>query len=153
MEIKIGLFGVGLETYWPQFEGLHERLIGYQGQIGARVKSAGVTLVDGGLVDNPVRAREAASLLRREEGEVIFLFVSTYALSSTVLPVVQQARAPVVVLNLQPVAQLDYEKFNALGDRGPMTGLWLEHCQACSCPELASVFNRTGIPFHIVTGH
>src|SRR4030095_9733623 len=34
-----------------------------------------------------------------------------------------------------------------------MTGLWLEHCQACSCPEIASVFNRAGIPFHIVTGH
>ena len=40
---------------------------------------------------------------------------------------------------LQPVAQLDYEKFNALGDRGKMTGIWLEHCQACSAPEIAFV--------------
>ena len=59
---------------------------------------------------------------------MIFLYVSTYALSSTVLPVVQQAGVPVVVLNLQPVPQLDYDKFNALGDRGLMTGVWLEHC-------------------------
>jgi L-arabinose isomerase len=153
MKIKIGLFGIGLDTYWPQFEGLHERLSGYQEKIGTKIKSFGVNLVDAGLVDNPVKAREAASLLRREEVDLIFLVVSTYALSSTVLPVVQQARVPVIVLNLQPVAQLDYEKFNALGDRGMMTGLWLEHCQACSCPEIASVFNRTGIPFHIVTGH
>ena len=27
--MKIGLFGIGLDTYWPQFEGLKERLEGY----------------------------------------------------------------------------------------------------------------------------
>ncbi len=153
MKINIGLFGIGLDTYWPQFEGLRERLIGYQEQIGAKLKGFGVNVVDVGLVDNPVKAREAASRLRRGEVDLIFLNVSTYALSSTVLPVVQQARVPVVVLNLQPVAQLDYEKFNALGDRGLMTGLWLEHCQSCSCPEIASVFNRAGIAYQIVTGY
>ncbi len=58
-----------------------------------------------------------------------------------------------VVLNLQPVPQLDYAKFNALGDRGAMTGEWLAHCQACSCPEIACVFNRAGIAYHLVTGH
>jgi L-arabinose isomerase len=85
--------------------------------------------------------------------EILFLYVSTYALSSTVLPVVQKTRVPVVVLNLQPVPQLNYEAFNALGDRGLMTGVWLEHCQACSAPELACVFNRVGVAFHMVTGH
>lgn len=153
MAINIGLFGIGLDTYWPQFAGLREKLLGYQAEIGAKLVSFGANLVDAGLVDNPVSAREAASCLRRAEVDLIFLFVSTYALSSTVLPVVQQARVPVVVLNLQPVAQLDYEQFNALEDRGLMTGAWLEHCQACSCPEIAAVFNRAGIPFHIVTGH
>ncbi len=151
--LSVGLFGIGLDTYWPQFQGLRERLLGYQRRIGQRIKGLGVQLVDAGLVDNPAKAREAASLLRRAEVDVIFLYVSTYALSSTVLPVVQQARVPVVVLNLQPVPQLDYEKFNALGDRGLMTGIWLEHCQACSCPEIASVFNRAGIAYHLVTGH
>jgi L-arabinose isomerase len=67
--------------------------------------------------------------------------------------VVQKARVPVVVLNLQPVPQLDYAKFNALGDRGLMTGIWLEHCQACSAPEIACVFNRAGIAYHLVTGY
>jgi len=105
------------------------------------------------LVDNPVKAREAASQLRRAELYLIFLYISTYALSSTVLPVVQQTRVPVVVLNLQPVPQRDYEKFNALGDSGLMTGVWLEHCQACSCPEIASVFSRAGISYPLVTGY
>ncbi len=150
---KIGLFGIGLDTYWPQFEGLLDRLMGYQRRIADRLESCGVALIDAGMVDNPEKARRAASLFAREEVEIIFLYVSTYALSSTVLPVVQKARVPVVVLNLQPVPQLDYEKFNALGDRGLMTGIWLEHCQSCSAPEIACVFNRAGIPYHLVTGY
>lgn len=150
---KIGLFGIGLDTYWPQFHGLLDRLTGYQKEIAARLRGFDAELVDAGMVDNPDKARAAASLFRQEEVELIFLYVSTYALSSTVLPVVQRARVPVVVLNLQPVPQLDYAKFNALGDRGLMTGVWLEHCQACSAPELACVFNRAGIPYHLVTGY
>jgi len=152
-EAKIGIFGIGLDTYWPQFDGLFDRLRGYQDQIADRLRSFGVVLVDAGMVDNPQKARAAASLFRREEVDLIFLYISTYALSSTVLPVVQRVGVPVVVLNLQPVPQLDYAKFNALGDRGRMTGIWLEHCQACSAPEVASVFNRAGIPYHLVTGY
>jgi len=151
--VKVGLFGVGLDTYWPQFKGLRERLVNYQRDIGKKLTGFGAELVDAGLVDSPTKAAAAASKFRQGEVDLIFLYVSTYALSSTVLPVVQRAGVPVVVLNLQPVAQLDYEKFNALGDRGWMTGVWLEHCQACSCPEIATVFNRAGIDFHIVTGH
>ncbi len=151
--VRIGLFGVGLDTYWPQFKGLREKLVGYQAQVGRKIRACGGTLVDAGLVDSPDKAREAAALLRREDVDLVFLYVSTYALSSTVLPVVQKLGVPVVVLNLQPVPQLDYEAFNKLGDRGRMTGVWLAHCQSCSAPEIACVFNRAGIPFHLVTGH
>lgn len=150
---RIGLFGIGLDTYWPQFAGLKPRLVDYQKQIGQRIARHGVELVNAGLIDNPTKARAAATKFRREGVDLIFLYISTYALSSTVLPVVQEAGVPVVVLNLQPVPQLDYEKFNALGDRGLMTGIWLEHCQSCSAPEIACVFNRAHIPYHLVTGH
>jgi L-arabinose isomerase len=34
---KIGLFGIGLDTYWPQFKGLKERLLGYQAYISERL--------------------------------------------------------------------------------------------------------------------
>jgi L-arabinose isomerase len=113
----------------------------------------GTDIVDAGMVDSPERAREAAALFKTEDVDIIFLFISTYALSSTVLPVVQKAKVPVVLLNLQPVAQLDYEAFNALGDRGKMTGVWLEHCQSCSVPELACVFNRAKVDYHVVSGY
>jgi L-arabinose isomerase len=151
--MKTGLFSIGLDTYWPQFEGLRDRLLGYHAEIRRQLESFGSTVVDCGLVDDPAKARAAGRQLRAEGAEVVFLFISTYALSSTVLPVVQEAGAPVVVLNVQPVARLDYARFNALGDRGKMTGVWLEHCQACSAPEIASVFNRAGIDYHLVTGY
>jgi L-arabinose isomerase len=149
---KVGLFGIGLDTYWGQFGGLLENLEKYQRQIKEKIESFNVTVVDAGMVDNPQKAREAADLLKAEDVEVVFLYISTYALSSTVLPVAQKVKAPFVLLNMQPVPQLDYEKFNALNDRGKMTGVWLEHCQACSVPEIAGVFNRAGVRYDIVTG-
>ncbi|MGB0460754.1 MAG: arabinose isomerase [Opitutales bacterium] len=151
--MKSGIFSIGLDTYWPQFDGLLDNLNGYHAQIRDRIAGMGIELVDAGMVDKVEKAHGAAKLFKQQDVEVIFLFISTYALSSTVLPVVQKTKVPVVMLNLQPVAQLDYEKFNALGDRGTMTGVWLEHCQSCSVPELACVFNRTGIDYHVVTGY
>ncbi len=151
--MKAGIFSIGLDTYWAQFDGLLDNLNGYHNQIRDRIAAMGVEVVDAGMVDNPEKAQGAAELFKKEDAEIIFLFISTYALSSTVLPVVQKAKVPVVMLNLQPVAQLDYEAFNALGDRGKMTGVWLEHCQSCSVPELACVFNRSGIDYHVVTGY
>jgi L-arabinose isomerase len=150
---KIGLFGIGLDTYWAQFDGLLGNLKAYQEQIKTRISGFGVEVIDAGMVDNPVRAREAADFLKAQDVEIVFLYISTYALSSTVLPVAQKLKVPVVILNLQPVANLDYEAFNKLGDRGKMTGVWLEHCQACSVPEIASVFNRSGIQYDILTGY
>ncbi|NEW81996.1 MAG: arabinose isomerase [Mariniphaga sp.] len=153
MKTKVGLFGIGLDTYWAQFDGLLDHLIGYQEQVKNRIAGFGVEVIDAGMVDNPVRAREAADFLKSQDVEIVFLYISTYALSSTVLPVAQKLKVPVVILNLQPVAALDYEAFNQLGDRGKMTGVWLEHCQACSVPEIASVFNRSGIQYDFVTGY
>ncbi|MEN8202315.1 MAG: L-fucose/L-arabinose isomerase family protein [Bacteroidota bacterium] len=150
---KVGLIGIGLDTYWDQFEGLRDKLLGYQKRIKEKTEDFSVEVIDAGLADNPVKAREAAAMLHKNDVELVFLFVSTYALSSTVLPVAQKVKVPIVILNLQPVPQLDYEAFNALGDRGKMTGVWLEHCQACSVPEIASVFNRSGIGYDIVTGY
>ena len=153
MKTRVGLFGIGLDTYWAQFDGLLDHLKTYQKQIHEKIEAFGVEVADAGMVDNPVKAREAADYLKSQDVEIVFLYVSTYALSSTVLPVAQKVKVPMVILNLQPVASLDYTSFNRLGDRGKMTGVWLEHCQACSVPEIASVFNRSGIRYDFVTGY
>jgi L-arabinose isomerase len=68
------------------------------------------------------------------------------------LPVVQRAKVPVIILNVQPAAAIDYESFNKMGDRTAMTGEWLAHCGSCPVPEIANVFNRARIPFYQITG-
>ena len=68
------------------------------------------------------------------------------------LPVVQRCKVPVIILNLAPEPAIDYATFNASTDRTKMTGEWLAYCSACPVPEIANVFNRTGIKFHQVTG-
>lgn len=148
----VGLFAVGLEEYWDQFEGLHDRLDGYRAQVHEKLEGRGADVVDAGLVDTYEKAVEAGARFKREDVSLIFLYVSTYALSETVLPVAQKAEAPVVVLNLQPTEAVDYEAFNRMKDRIDKTGEWLANCQACAVPEIASVFNRAEIEFHQVTG-
>jgi L-arabinose isomerase len=150
---KVGLFGIGLDTYWAQFEGLRDRLQGYQNYIAERMIQLGADVVDVGLIDSPEKAIAASEALKKEDLQLVFIYVSTYALSSTVLPIAQRLIVPVIILNLQPVAAIDYDSFNALGDRGKMTGEWLAHCQACSVPEIANVFDRSGIQYEFVTGY
>jgi L-arabinose isomerase len=150
--LKIGLFGIGLDTYWDQFPGLKDRLEGYLREIHEELASRHPHIIDAGLVDNTDKAFAAGSLFRRSEVDLIFLYVSTYALSATVLPVVQRAKVPVIILNLSPAAAIDYDTLNAMGDRTRMTGEWLAFCSACPVPEIANVFSRVGIRFHQVTG-
>ena len=150
--VRIGLFGIGLDAYWPQFPGLKERLEGCLAGVAGKLARPGAEIVNLGLVDNPDRAYAAGGEFRRHDVDVIFLHVTTYALSSTILPVVRRARVPVIVLNLAPTAAIDYAAFNRLGDRTRMTGEWLAHCTACPMPEIANVFKRAGLPFHQVNG-
>jgi L-arabinose isomerase len=150
--LKAGLFGIGLEAYWPQFKGLETRLRGYVDVVASKLERPGVEVVNLGLIDTPEKAMDAGHAFRAADVDIIFLYITTYALSSTVLPVVRLAKVPVIILNLQPVAAIDYESFNALGDRTAMTGEWLAHCAACPVPEIANVFTRAGIRFHQVTG-
>ena len=151
--MKIGLFSIGLDTYWGQYEGLLPRLQRYEDEIAVRLQGMQVEVVRGGMVDNVTKSHAAASLFLQQEVELVCVFISTYALSSTVLPVVQRVGKPVLLLNIQPVPAIDYDYLNGLGDRALMTGEWLAHCQACSVPELACVLKRAGLRFDIVTGH
>jgi L-arabinose isomerase len=150
--LRVGLFGIGLDTYWPQFPGLEERLTGYVERVAERLRRPDLEVVNLGLIDTPEGAQEAGHRFRQADVDLIFLYVTTYALSSTVLPVVRRAKVPVIILNLQPEAAIDYPTFNRMADRTAMTGEWLAYCAACPVPEIANVFNRSGITFHQVTG-
>lgn len=141
---RIGVCGVGLAAYWPQFEGLRERLESYQRRIEARVSASGADVVSAGLVDTVRRARVAGATFASAGVDLVLLYTATYATSSQVLPVVQAAGAPVVILNLQPTRTLDYEEMT--------TAEWLANCSACCVPEIAGALTRACIPYRTVTG-
>lgn len=150
--LRIGLFGIGLKAYWAQFEGLQKRLERYVQIVETRLAQPGVEVISLGLIDSPEAAVAAGHQFRRSDVDIIFLYVTTYALSSTVLPAVRRAKVPVIVLNLQPQLALDYNNFNQEKNRTRMTGEWLAYCSSCPVPEISNVFLRAGITFHEVTG-
>ena len=152
-KVKVGLLGVGLDTYWKQFDELLSRLVGYQESISSQINVMDAEVVNVGMADTPEKAKQSALLLKQADVEIVFLYISTYALSSTILPIAQIVNKPIVMLNVQPTSRIDYSFVNSMSDRGKMTGEWLAHCQACSVPEFASVFNRAGIKYDIITGY
>ena len=151
-KLRVGLVGLGLEAYWQQFEGLETRLLGYLKEVQNQIESGSREIVTLGLVDTPEKAVEASHRCRRDDIDILLVYVTTYALSSTVLPLIKRAKVPVILLNLQPEAAIDYLSFNAMRDRTAMTGEWLAYCSSCPVPEIANVLRRLDIPFHQVTG-
>ncbi|SEN77120.1 L-arabinose isomerase [bacterium A37T11] len=151
-EFTVGLFGIGLEAYWEQFDGLKASLETYLETVAGRLAKSGAGLMNLGLIDSPEKALQAGHTFRQADVDLLFLQVTTYALSATVLPVLQRAKVPVVLLNLSPEAAIDYDHFNQLPNRRAMTGQWLRYCSACPVPEIANVLRRAGIPFYEVTG-
>lgn len=152
LSLKIGLFGIGLDSYWQQFAGLKERLEGHLKMVEQKLADIHPNIVNLGLIDNADKAFKAGREFRMNDVDIIFLYVSTYALSSIVLPVVQRSKVPVIVLNLVPEASINYDSFNKMNDRTKMTTEWLAYCSACPVPEISNVFNRTGISFYQITG-
>lgn len=150
--LKVGLFGIGLDTYWKQFEGLKERLEDYINIVEEKLLKFKSEVINLGLVDTNEKALQAGHQFRQADVAIIFLYTTTYALSSTVLPIVQLTNLPVIILNLSPEASINYDDFNTITDRTKMTGEWLAYCSGCAVPEIANVFNRAGIQFHQVTG-
>lgn len=150
--MRVGLIGLGLEAYWEQFEGLEQRLHGYIDLVCTKLGGPSRTILNLGLIDSPQKAVTAGHACREQDIDLLLIYVTTYALSSTLLPVVLRAKVPVVLLNLQPTAAIDYRSLNSMESRTAMTGEWLAYCSACPVPEIANVLTRLSIPFHQVTG-
>ena len=141
---RVGVFGIGLHAYWEQFPGLKDRLEGYQRDVEARLGQFGAEVLSAGLVDTAPAATEAGRRFAASNLDLIVCYVGTYATSSQVLPVVQRARVPVLVLNLQPAKALNYETTD--------TGEWLANCCACCVPEISNAFARARVRFRVVSG-
>ena len=134
---KIGVFGCGCWFYWDQFPGLKEKLIGHQTVFEDRLRANGMEILSGGLVDTPQLAAKTGDLFRRENVDFLICYMSTYALSSTVLPVVQRTGVPMMIAALQPTKAMDYANGT--------TFMQLEHDNQTSLPEICNALERANI--------
>lgn len=142
-KVKIGIYSAGLRAYWAQFEGLKDRMLHYNRFIAEKLGELG-EVFNYGLVDHIDMAEAAGEYFQAHHVDIVFLHSATYFTSDTVLPIHQICRAPVIVLNLQPAPQIDYDHTN--------TGEWLSQCGNCPVPEVSNAFNRANIPFRCVNG-
>ena len=140
---RIGLYSAGLNTYWGQFEGLYDCLMGYNRFIEKRLSEWG-EVFNFGMVDTEDKGREAGEYFNKNNVDIVFSHAATYYTSACVLPVHQINEAPVIILNLQPTAEMSYETTG--------TDRWLAQCVGCSIPEISNAFNRAGITFRAVNG-
>ena len=134
---RIGIYTMGLKSYWSQFTGLRERLIGYGKFIEQQIKAMNAEVYFYGLVDCEEEGHKAGEYFNSHNVDLIFAHSGTYVTSASILPVHQICKTMTVVLNLQPSVRINYERTT--------TGEWLAHCGACPVPELSNAFNRTGI--------
>lgn len=133
---KIGVFGVGHYNYWPQFPGLLDEMHHKLDVLVGRVAQRGVEAVNFGMVDNAVGAYELLPRLKAANLDLVFCDMVTYATSSTFGAIVRDLDAPIVLVALQPMKALDYDKAS--------TYMQLCNDDFCSVPEFTGVALRMG---------
>lgn len=133
---NIGVFGVGYWKYWDQFEGLLEELIAKQNLFIRKVNQNNVNITDFGLIDDAESAYDLVPKLKAANLDLIFCDMVTYATSVTFGTIIRNVDIPIVMVVLQPLKALDYEKAT--------TYMQLCNDDFCSVPEFAGVAVRMG---------
>ncbi len=150
--LTVGIVALGLQEYWSQFPGLRQKLIEQLEMVQHKISAPSRVIVNLGLLDSQQVALDIARSCRKNDVDILLVYVATYALSATLLPVIRRVGVPILLLNLQPAAAIDYAAFNRMPSRTAMTGEWLAYCSACPLPELANTMNRLNVAFRQVTG-
>ena len=133
---KIGIFAVAHATYWDQFEGLKENLMGFHKDFSDILEENNVEIIDFGMIDSSEKAYDTVPQILAANVDLLFCNMATYATSSVFAPIIKEVNKPMVLIALQPRSALDYNKAN--------TFMQLENDNICSVPEFISVSIRLG---------
>ena len=133
---RIGIFAVAHATYWQQFDGLYDNIMGYHKDFCKKVEDNNAEVIDFGMVDSSEKAYTTLKQIKSSDVDILFCNMVTYATSSVFAPIMRDANVPVVLVALQPRAALDYTKAN--------TFMQLENDNICSVPEFTGVAIRLG---------
>jgi len=133
---NIGIFGVGHYNYWTQFPGLLDEMHNKLDHLVRKVQAHGVNVTNFGMVDNAQGAAELLPKLKAADLDLVFVDMVTYATSSTVGAILHGLDVPLVLVALQPLKAMDYERAS--------TYIQLCNDDFCSVPEFLGVAIRLG---------
>lgn len=133
---RVGVFGVGYHVYWGQFPGLLDELMAKMQVLVAKLRAKGVEVVEFGMVDKAQDAYDLVPKLKAADLDLIFCDMLTYATSATFATVVRNIDIPIVLVALQPLEAMDYERAT--------TRMQLANDDICSLPEFTGVAIRMG---------
>ena len=133
---KVGIFGVGHYNYWPQFPGLLDEMHHKLEHLVKKVEAHGVTVTNFGMVDDAIGANELLPKLKAADLDLVFVDMVTYATSSTVGAILRGLDVPLVLVALQQLKAMDYERAS--------TYMQLCNDDFCSVPEFQGVAIRLG---------
>ena len=131
---RIGIFAVAHDTYWAQFPGLYENIMGYHKDAQKLINENDVEIIDYGMIDSSIKGYEALKKMQGDDLDVIFCNMVTYATSSVYAPIIRDLNVPMVLLALQPLEAMDCSK--------ACTFMQLENDAICAVPEFICVANR-----------
>lgn len=132
----IGIFAVGHDTYWGQFEGLLDNLMRYHSVFKELVEENDVQVTDYGMIDSSIKSFDIVKKMKGDNIDILFCNMVTYATSSTFAPIIRNMDIPVILVALQPLEGMDYTK--------ACTFMQLENDNICSVPEFTGVAVRMG---------
>ena len=135
---RIGFFCVGHRTYWPQYEGLLDELLGYHGIIRERIESHGAEVTDFGMADDAESAYAMAREIKKGDFDLVFCNLATYATSATWGIMLKEIAAPVIMIGLQARRSFENVPYT--------TQLQLANDQVVAFPEFSGVAVRMGKP-------
>lgn len=133
---RVGTFGVAHPVYFDQFPGLYETLMSYHEDFKKIISKNSIDIIDFGIVDTSEKAYETLNKMQGSNLDLIFCNMLTYATSSVFAPIMRDINRPVVLVALQPRAELDCANGS--------TRFQLENDNICSVPEFTGVAIRLG---------
>ena len=133
---RIGIVSVGHHTYWDQFEGLLDEMHRKTARLVEKTAANGVEVVDFGLIDQAEPAYAVVPKIKAADLDLLFVDMVTYATSSTFGVLVRELELPMVLVALQPLSAMPYERAS--------TYLQLCNDDFCSVPEFTGVALRMG---------
>ena len=138
LNADVGMFSISLDTYWNQFPGLREEMNAKSKILKKKLTENHVTVHDFGMIDNARKAYEILPAIKAADLDVLFVDMTTYGTSATFGAIIREMQCPVVLVALQPLVSLNYEKAT--------TFMQLCNDDICAVPEFSGVAIRMGKP-------